>query len=220
MEDGEWVWADLAYPVSMYFILHKTFHKIVLELRSMYGLLRHTRSLRETSPKMTPSILRFQNYIFSLNMPSGFSRDISTRSRISMSRLLARQVIYLPHTGLQLALVFIHLRCSAKSESERLTLVFLPLKIPSLQRVCPHHPIQTLLQPYLHKSTTLQHIFKQEKLIARHSRTVSSEHRHVVHNVLHNYEQHSLEFLLILMIEWYTQQGVCIGMLSNQLLAS
>jgi hypothetical protein len=186
----------------------------------MYGLLRHTRSLRETSPKMTLSILRSQNYVFGPNMPSGFSRDVSTRSRISVSRLLARQVIYLRHTGLQLALVFIHLQCSVKSESERLTLMFLPLKIPSSQRVCPHHPIQMLLQPYLHESATLQHVFKQEKLIMRHSRSVSSKRRHVVHNISHDYEQHGLEFLLILMIEWYTQQHVCIGTLSNQLLAS
>ena len=149
----------------------------------MYGLLCHTRSLRETLLKMTLSILRSQNCIFSLNMPLGFSRDISTHSRISMSRLLGRQVIYLPDTGFQLALVFIHLQCSVKSKSERLTLMFLPLKIPSSQRVCPHYPIQMLLQLCLHKSATLQHVFKQEKLITWHSRTISSEYRHVTHTM-------------------------------------
>jgi hypothetical protein len=139
MEEDEWIWADSAYPVLLSVLL------FVMVLRRLYrlmcGLWLHTRSLNVTCLIMRPSTTMCQWFAFDQNMPSDSSKVDSILSSAFRLRYPMNTHTNSQHTGLQHALVYIHLPCSVKMRRILIGMPWVGREIPLLMKVFQvHHP--------------------------------------------------------------------------------
>jgi len=99
IKDGEWIWADSAYPVRTFLYLPLP-HSNYVRQRSARGLLPHIKSLNAISPRMKFSTTTCLISAYDQNMQSGSLKADSNPSRNSASTSQTRSLTSSPLIGL------------------------------------------------------------------------------------------------------------------------